>query len=1221
MYIGLHVDSLTEEERYFNPIYLIVAQGKEHLKELLIRSSVCDCDTSLPNRRIGVFSVAADKYITFSQGNLQYFPAAKLWKFADTQYEYLGNANRYTSPTFRNWVDLFDWSADNAGNFIDWGTHNICGDPAGTWRTLSKQEWKYLLHDRSRATELLLPAIVENTLGVVVLPDNWVCPKGIQLITLSQTGAKWDNSQHIYTYSSNIYLSNVFSLTSWQRMEKAGAVFMPASGYINKDGVLNACGTVGRYWSSSPNSKAKGYYMSFGIAPTSATNSIRPQSAVNADKGHTVRLVHDTILPLPLPYQTFEVNGMSFNMMGVKGGTFMMGKGRSDAHQVTLSDYYIGETEVTCGLWKAVMGSLPASQSKYPDDFPVAHITLADCRQFAERLSELTGRHFRVPTEAEWEYAARGGHKSQGYLYAGSDDINEVAYWQGNVNRDDNGNIIHRPVPVKSRRPNELGVYDMTGNICEWVSDWHAAYNKYPQINPTGPAVPADPNYPCHYRGGCWTYTAEQSETTYRHGFYNRGANGIGLRLVMSDVEPFRAIYINDTTRFYLRPVEGGTFRMGVGAENYVEREGQYDHKDSTTHLVTLSSYHMTETAVTQGLWRAVMGTDIQDMVAASRYPDNKVKQGDAIPMTYVRLRDAINFIDRLNALTGLQFRLPTEAEFEYAARGGQQSHGYHYPGSNHADSVASASESDVAKKMPNELGIYDLTGCTREMCTDIWKDKYIYDSHVVNPVGPIQTSGNRVMRGGFHHGRPTALYDRTAYTPSWCGVNMGFRLVLPEEQQRKMVHLSDRFFEMVYVKGGSFMMGAAEGDPDAQADEYPQHQVTLSDYYIGQIEVTQQLWQTVMGSNPSKTKGNYLPVEQVTWDECQEFVARLSQLTGQNFRLPTEAEWEYAARGGNHSRGYRFAGGNGIDSVAWYEGNSEGKTHNVGTKLPNELGIYDMSGNAWEYCQDWYGYYSDQAQTNPTGPESGTYVVGRGGGFESRKPLDSIFCRISGRGVAWKAEKYRHVGLRVVLGTTTYEAAEPPPAPCQTFEVNGVSFNMMCVEGETYDYYIGQTEVTQGLWKKVMGYNNSIHQGEYLPVEKVSWEECQTFIQKLNEMTDLHFRLPTESEWEFAARGGKNSRGYTYAGSNSIDSVAWYQSNSQEQTHTIATLMPNELGIYDMSGNVWEWCEDHYDASAQRVVRGGSFYDAVSVCRISSRSGRNADYRSYIGLRLVFSD
>ena len=212
-------------------------------------------------------------------------------------------------------------------------------------------------------------------------------------------------------------------------------------------------------------------------------------------------------------------------------------------------------------------------------------------------------------------------------------------------------------------------------------------------------------------------------------------------------------------------------------------------------------------------------------------------------------------------------------------------------------------------------------------------------------------------------------------------------------------------------------------------------------------------------------------------------------------------------------------------------------------------------------------------------------------------------------------------MGLRVVLGTTTYEAAEPPPAPCQTFEVNGVTFNMMCVEGETYDYYIGQTEVTQGLWKKVMGYNNSIHQGEYLPVEKVSWEECQTFIQKLNEMTDLHFRLPTEAEWEFAARGGKNSRGYTYAGSNSIDSVAWYQSNSQEQTHTIATLMPNELGIYDMSGNVWEWCADYYDASAQRVVRGGSFYDVASVCRISSRSGRKADYRSYIGLRLVLSD
>lgn len=455
MMIGPDVDSLTEQERYFNPTYLVVVPGKEYLRDQLIRASVCDCDTTIPNRRIGVFSVSKDKQVSFSQGNLQYLPAANLWKFADTQYEYLGNSNKYLRPTYRNWVDLFDWSGVAGVSFLDWGLNEICGDATQTWRTLTTDEWKYLLHDRKDATKLLLPATLGNTLGLVVLPDNWICPEGLELVTLSQMNAPWDASQRVYQYSSNIYLSNELSPVLWQRMEDAGAVFLPASGYINKDGVLNACGTVGRYWSATPNQNAKGYYMSFGLAPTSATNTIRTQSAVNADNGHTVRLVHDTIVPPPTPCQTITVGGVSFNMMCVEGGTFMMGEGRTDAHQVTLSDYYIGETEVTQALWNAVMGTVPTGLANYGDTYPIANISLADCRLFVERLSELTGRHFRIPTEAEWEYAARGGKHSKGFTYAGSDDIEEVAWYEGNKTE-------HKPKPVECFKPNELGIYDMT---------------------------------------------------------------------------------------------------------------------------------------------------------------------------------------------------------------------------------------------------------------------------------------------------------------------------------------------------------------------------------------------------------------------------------------------------------------------------------------------------------------------------------------------------------------------------------------------------------------------------------------------------------------------------------------------------------------------------------------------------------------------------------------
>ena len=188
----------------------------------------------------------------------------------------------------------------------------------------------------------------------------------------------------------------------------------------------------------------------------------------------------------------------------------------------------------------------------------------------------------------------------------------------------------------------------------------------------------------------------------------------------------------------------------------------------------------------------------------------------------------------------------------------------------------------------------------------------------------------------------------------------------------------------MVKVEAGTFMMGVTSEIQDPSFDEKPVHQVTLTnDYYMGKYEVTQALWQAVMGSNPSKFKGDDLPVEQVSWNDCQEFISKLNGFTGKKFRLPTESEWEYAARGGKKSRGYQYSGSSNISDVAWYyDGNSGSKTHPVGTKQANELGIYDMSGNVWEWCQDWYGSYVSLSQTNPTGAVSGPYRVYRGGSW-----------------------------------------------------------------------------------------------------------------------------------------------------------------------------------------------------------------------------------------------
>ena len=200
--------------------------------------------------------------------------------------------------------------------------------------------------------------------------------------------------------------------------------------------------------------------------------------------------------------------------------------------------------------------------------------------------------------------------------------------------------------------------------------------------------------------------------------------------------------------------------------------------------------------------------------------------------------------------------------------------------------------------------------------------------------------------------------------------------------------------------------------DIEAGSGEEPVHQVTLSTYSIGETEVTQALWEAVMGSNPSNFKGGSLPVERVSWEDCQTFIQKLNQLTGKRFRLPTEAEWEYAARGGNKSRGYRYAGSNTIGDVAWYEDNSGNQTHPVKAKQANELGLYDMSGNVWEWCQDWYGDYSSSSQTNPKGPSSASLRVIRGGSWF----YDAGYCRVSLR--EWSLPGYRgfDLGLRLAL-------------------------------------------------------------------------------------------------------------------------------------------------------------------------------------------------------------
>lgn len=221
--------------------------------------------------------------------------------------------------------------------------------------------------------------------------------------------------------------------------------------------------------------------------------------------------------------------------------------------------------------------------------------------------------------------------------------------------------------------------------------------------------------------------------------------------------------------------------------------------------------------------------------------------------------------------------------------------------------------------------------------------------------------------------------------------------------------------FNMIFVEGGTYKMGATseQGSFWPDPDEHPVHKVTLDSYLIGETEVTQELWNAVLKRNPSHQLGSHYPVEEVSWNDCQLFIEQLNKLTGQKFRLPTEAEWEYAARGGNKTKGFRYPGSNEPKLSCWYDFIKAGiGSHEVGKKLPNELGLYDMGGNVWEWCEDWKDKYPSSEVTNPTGPTTGTKKVVRGGSFKS--PKENV--RITYRSSNTPDYSRKYIGFRLAL-------------------------------------------------------------------------------------------------------------------------------------------------------------------------------------------------------------
>jgi formylglycine-generating enzyme required for sulfatase activity len=551
---------------------------------------------------------------------------------------------------------------------------------------------------------------------------------------------------------------------------------------------------------------------------------------------------------------------------------------------------------------------------------------------------------------------------------------------------------------------------------------------------------------------------------------------------------------------------------------------------------------------------------------------------------------------------------------------------------------------------------------------------------------------------------------------------------------------------KLVLIPAGEFLMGSPDSDTYARAHEKPQHRVRITQpFCLGATSVTQGQYRAVTGASPSHFKGSDdLPVEEVCWYDAIVFCNKLSEreglkpfyqngtgfrLGGEGYRLPTEAEWEYACRAGSQTR---FSFGDdpaSLGEYGWFDGNSGHKTHPVGQKRPNAWGLYDMHGNVWEWCDDWFeaNYYANSPGADPLGPSEAADRVSRGGSWYN----DPLYCRAATHGWRTPGKRYYDLGFRLarapvqswqeaepgpVAAAPVPVPAEPPkpstprPVPVELTPVpakppkeitntigaklvrswrrlrsgrsgpkeitNTVGVKLVLIpageflmgspdsDEDSFDwekpqhrvrimqpFFLGATPVMQGQYRAVTGANPSCFKGsDDLPVEVVSWHDAIAFCNKLSEREGLRpfyqfgagaqsgregYRLPTEAEWEYACRAGSQTRFSFGDDEASLGEHAWFSGNSGDKTHPAGQKRPNGWGLYDMHGNVWEWCEDWYEdnyyvnspgddplgpsQAAARVIRGGSWQNVSLSCRAANRrSLAPGNWSTGLGFRLA---
>jgi len=755
-------------------------------------------------------------------------------------------------------------------------------------------------------------------------------------------------------------------------------------------------------------------------------------------------------------------------------------------------------------------------------------------------------------------------------------------------------------------------------------------------------------------------------------------------------------IPLSDKVNLDLIWVEPGTFTMG-SPEDELGRWG-----DEEQHEVTLTEgYWLGKYEVTQAQYEAIMGNNPSDQ------PDGWGNYyrgvGENYPVYHVSWYDAVNFCAKLTVLEkaagrlpeGYEYTLPTEAQWEYACRAGTTTafnNGTNIPTEeqaaffspepcpnldpiawyayNSGDYDSNGTWTDngktfpVGQKQPNAWGLYDMHGNVHEWCLD-WYGDYPTSS-ATDPKGTGEDSYCVIRGGGWGsyacNCRSASRIKADPYNSN------GFRVALSKSKNITVPLPDDMDLDMIWIEPGTFTMGSPTDELGRSSDE-TQHQVTLAKgYWLGKYEVTQSQYEAVMGSNPSGFKGADRPVEKVSWDNAMRFCAKLNAQEkaagrlpeGYEYTLPTEAQWEYACRAdtttalnnGKNLTNYRECSE--IDEVGWYYYNSDSKTHSVGQKQPNVWGLYDMHGNVFEWCLDWYGDYPSTAVANPTGPTSGSFRVRRGGCW----CVEACDNRSASRFRYSPDIQTDYIGFRVALAPIDLNITIPlsDGVDLDMVWIKPGTFTMGSPESElgrssdevlhqvtlTQGYWLGKYEVTQAQYQAIMETNPSYYKGADLPVEQVSWNDAMDFCAKLTEIektagrlpAGYEYTLPTEAQWEYACRAGTSTAlnsGMDLSNAEEcpeMDEVGWYYYNSDSMTHPVGQKQPNAWGLYDMHGNVYEWCLDWYgdyptssvidptgsDTGDLRVQRGGGRSLRASGCRSAWRSSSISTSRYRIG-------